>query len=341
VKRQLERVSPVAVLVWRGERIESRHRMAFAVADAAGALAHGHGDLSEAVLPRSAVKPLQALPLLESGAADRFSLTPVEIALACASHGGEPAHVSAVAGWLGRLGLGPDALECGAHPPSYGPAAEALAGRGEPPSSLHNNCSGKHAGMLTLARHLGVPTAGYVEADHPVQQRIAAILAEMADAGPLPAPAIDGCSVPSFPLTLRQLATAMARLADPARLRPELAAACRRVQNAMRAHPDMVAGTGRACTAIMTALPEVLVKTGAEGVYAAALPSRGLGIALKVEDGAGRAASVALLALLDALGALDEPARRAFEEIARPRLRNHRGVLVGRIEPAPGWPDLA
>jgi L-asparaginase II len=341
VKRHLERGSPVAVLVWRGQRIESRHRVAFAVADATGALVHGGGDLSEAVFPRSAVKPLQALPMLESGAADRFSLAPVEIALACASHGGEPSHVSAVAAWLARLGLGPDALECGAHPPSCGPAAEALARRGEPPSPLHNNCSGKHAGMLTLARHLGVPTSGYVEADHPVQQRIAALLAEMADAGPLPAPAIDGCSVPSFPLTLPQLATAMARLADPARLRPELAAACRRVQSAMRAHPDMVAGTGRVCTAIMTALPEVLVKTGAEGAYAAALPSRGLGIALKVEDGAGRAASVALLALLDALGALDEPARAALEEIARPKLRNHRGLLVGRIEPAPGWPDLA
>jgi L-asparaginase II len=341
VKRYLERASPVAVLVWRGERIESRHRAAFAVADAAGALVHGGGDLSEAVFPRSAVKPLQALPMLESGAADRFSLAPLEIALACASHGGEPAHVSAVAAWLARLGLGPDALECGAHPPSYAPAAEALARRGEPPSPLHNNCSGKHAGMLTLARHLGVPTAGYVEADHPVQQRIAVNLAEMAVAGPLPAPAIDGCSVPSFPLALPQLATAMARLADPIRLRPELAAACRRVQSAMRAHPDMVAGSGRACTAIMTALPEVLVKTGAEGVYAAALPSRGLGIALKVEDGAGRAASVALLALLDALGTLDEPARMALEEIARPKLRNHRGLLVGRIEPAPGWPDLA
>jgi L-asparaginase II len=332
---------PLAVLVWRGERIESRHRVAFAVADAAGALVHGGGDPSEAVFPRSAVKPLQALAVLEGGAADRFSLTPPEIALACASHNGEPAHVSAVAAWLGRLGLGADALECGAHPPSYGPAAEALARRGEPSSPLHNNCSGKHAGMLTLARHLGAPTGGYALPGHPVQQRIAAILAEMADAGPLPAPAIDGCGVPTFPLTLAQLAAAMARLADPARLRPELAAACRRVQGAMRAHPGMVAGTGRACTAIMTALPEVLVKTGAEGVYAAALPSQGLGIALKVEDGAGRAAPVAMLALLDAIGAIDEPARAALAELARPKLRNHRSVLVGRIEPAPGWPDLA
>ena len=341
MKRMSDDAGPAAILVWRGERIESRHRVAFAVADAAGALVHGGGDPSEAVFPRSAVKPLQALAVLEGGAADRFSLTPLEIALACASHGGEPRHVAAVAAWLGRLGLGLDALECGAHPPSHGPAAEALARRGEPPSPLHNNCSGKHAGMLTLARHLGVPTGGYVGAGHLVQQRIATILAEMADAHPLPTPAIDGCGVPTFPLTLPQLAAAMARLADPTRLRPELAAACRRVQGAMRAHPDMVAGTGRACTAIMTASPEILVKTGAEGVYAAALPSRGLGNALKVEDGAGRAASVALLALLDGLGAIDEPACAALAELARPKLRNHRGVLVGRIEPAPGWPDLA
>ena len=341
MKQGFEDAGSAAVLVWRGERIESRHRVAFAVADAAGALVHGGGDLSEAVFPRSAVKPLQALAVLESGAADRFALTPVEVALACASHNGEPSHVSAVAAWLCRLGLKPDALECGVHPPSYDPAAEALARRGEPPSPLHNNCSGKHAGMLTLACHLGVPTGGYALPGHPVQQRIAAILAEMADAGPLPEPAIDGCSVPTFPLTLPQLATAMARLADPGRLRPELATACRRVQSAMREHPDLVAGTGRACTAIMTALPDVLVKTGAEGVYAAALPSRGFGMALKVEDGSGRAAPVALLALLDALGAIDEPARATLDEIARPKLRNHRGLLVGRIGPAPGWPNLA
>jgi L-asparaginase II len=341
MKRDAEHANPVAVLVWRGERIESRHRVAFAAADSSGALVHGQGDLSEAVFPRSAVKPLQALAMLESGAADRFALTPAEIALACASHSGEPRQVSAVEAWLGKLGLGADALECGAHPPSYGPAAEQLARRGEPPSPLHNNCSGKHAGMLTLACHLDVPTAGYALPGHPVQQRIAAILAEMAGAGPLPSPAIDGCSVPTFPLTLPQLATAMARLADPAALRPELAAACRRVQSAMREHPYMVGGSGRACTAIMTALPKVLVKTGAEGVYAAALPARELGIALKVEDGAGRAAPVALLALLDALGAIDEPARTALEELARPKLRNHTDLPVGRIEPAAGWPDLA
>jgi L-asparaginase II len=188
---------PVAVLVRRGDRVESTHRVAYAVADSGGALLHHEGEVRRPVFPRSAVKPLQALAMLESGAADRFALTPLEIALACASHSGEPRHVSAVAAWLGRLGLGPDALECGAHPPSYGPAAEELARRGEPPSPLHNNCSGKHAGMLTLALHLGVPTGGYVEPGHAVQQRIAATLAEMAITGPLPPPAIDGCSVPT------------------------------------------------------------------------------------------------------------------------------------------------
>jgi len=333
-------LAPVGVVVLRGERVESWHRVSYAVADAGGRLQHASGATRRPVFPRSAVKPLQALALLESGAARRFGLARAELALACASHGGEAMHVAGVRRWLGRVGIAPVALACGAHPPLHAPSAERLLAAGRPPEPVHNNCSGKHAGMLTLARHLSTPLAGYEQADHPVQRLVAQTLAEMAGVAVLPEPAIDGCGIPAFPLSLAELATALARLADPQGLSPARRAACDEVRAAMSAHPELVAGSGRPCTRIMTAAPEVVVKTGAEGVYAAALPEHGLGLALKVEDGGGRAAPVALLALLEALGALRAEARAALAEIARPDLRNHARQIVGRIAPAPGWPAL-
>ena len=237
---------------------------------------------------RSAVKPLQALVLLESGAAQEFGVSQAELALACASHGGEPPHVELVRSWLARLGLDQGALECGSHPPSHGPSAERLIAAGPRRPARSTNCSGKHAGFLTVARHIGA-LAGYIAADHPVQRRVAAALAEMAGIDVLPEPATGSCGI-GLSMTLAQLATAMARLADPQALMAGRRAACREICGAMSAHPQLVAGSGRPCTAIMTAAPEVVVKTGAEGVYAAALPALGLGLALKVEDGGGRAA---------------------------------------------------
>ncbi len=332
---------PVAVLVRRGDRIESTHRVAYAVVDAAGAVLHHEGDIRRPVFARSSVKPLQALPLIESGAAERFAVSEQELALACASHGGEPMHTEIVAAWLARLGLDPSALECGAHAPSHEATARQLVEQRRPPSPLHNNCSGKHAGMLTLALHLGAPVAGYIAPDHPVQQRISALLAAISGASLAP-PAVDGCGVPTHAMPLAGLAMAMARLADPGQDpgAPGRAEACARVRAAMAAHPLLVAGSGRACSLIMAAAPGVLVKTGAEGVYVAALPERGLGLALKVADGAGRAAVVALMALLARLGALDPAADTALGDLAAPLLRNHAGTAVGRIEPAPGWPSV-
>jgi L-asparaginase II len=194
--------------------------------------------------------------------------------------------------------------------------------------------------MLTLARHLDAPLAGYSRAEHPVQRLIAQILRDMAGLAALPAPAIDGCGVPTWPIPLGRLAGALARFACPAALPAGRAEACARVQAAMLAHPQLVAGTDRACAEIMSAARDVLVKTGAEGVYAACLPRRRLGVVLKVEDGAGRAAPVALLALLRALGALDAGAAATLAGRMQPELRNHAGVVVGRIEPAVGWPAL-
>ncbi|HEX6111670.1 MAG TPA: asparaginase [Geminicoccaceae bacterium] len=329
---------PIGVLVWRGERVESEHRVAYVVADPDGRLLQSAGDVDRPVFPRSAVKPLQAIALVESGAAERFALTERELALACASHSGEPEHVRLVNAWLARLGLDGSALECGAHPPLHGPSAESLVTTGRSPERIHNNCSGKHAGMLTLARHLEVPVAGYSRADHPVQRRVADVLRAMTGLAELAPPAIDGCGIPAFAIALGPLAVAMARFAHPAGLPAARAQACARLQAAMRAHPYLVAGTDRACTEIMTAAPQVLVKTGAEGVYAACLPRRRLGLVLKVADGAGRAAPVALLALLRALDALDAQASTALAHRMRPELRNHAGVVVGHIEPVPGWP---
>ena len=329
---------PIAVLVWRGAHVESEHRVAYAVADSDGRLLRSAGDIDRPVFPRSAIKPLQALALVESGAAARFAVSERELALACASHSGEPEHVRLVAAWLARLGLDASALECGAHPPRYDQSAERLVAAGHSPERLNNNCSGKHVGMITLARHLGVPVAGYSRADHPVQRRITDILRAMTGLTDLAPPAIDGCGIPTFPIPLARLATAIARFAHPAGLPSTRAGACLRLQAAMRTHPYLVAGTDRACTDIMTVAPQVLVKSGAEGVYAAFLPKQRLGLVLKVADGANRAAPVALLALLQALRALDARASAALAHRMRPELHNHAGVVVGRIEPAAGWP---
>jgi L-asparaginase II len=329
---------PVAVEVTRGVRIESRHRVALMVVDAAGQVRLAVGDPDVRVFPRSAVKPIQAIPLIESGAADAFDLNAAELALACASHGGEAGHIETVTAWMKRLGLDPDDLACGAHLPSHLPSAAAMQRSGEAPTRAHNNCSGKHAGMLTTAVHLVEPTRGYEQPGHSVQQRVRAVLESMAGETMPPPPGVDGCGIPAWTVSLLGLARMAAHFADPADLAPSRRAAVQKLAAAMRAEPWYVAGTGRLCTAVIQAAPDVLVKTGAEGVYWAALPALGLGLGLKVEDGNARAAGPALVAALDALGALSEGALRTLEAFANPTLRNHAGDEVGEIRVATGWP---
>ena len=220
----------VAVEVVRGGRVESRHRVDACVVDATGATILAVGPVDVPVYPRSAVKPFQALPLVESGVADAFGVSDEELALACASHGGEPMHVERVAAWLARLGLQESDLACGPHPPLNAAAAAMLA-EGRRPTRLHNNCSGKHTGMLAACLHQGWPTAGYARPDHPLQRAIARELADLAGLSELAAPGTDGCSLPAFAMPLRALALAAARLATVAR--PALG----RVGRAMRAHP--------------------------------------------------------------------------------------------------------
>lgn len=299
-------VNPVLVEVLRGDTVESRHRGAAVVVDSTGRVVAAWGDVERPAFPRSAAKPLQALALVESGAADRFALSPRELALAAASHSGTPEHTATVEAWLHRIGLGPGELECAAHDPIDQSSARALIRAGRDASSLHNNCSGKHSGFLTVARHLGVPNEGYLRRDHPVQRMVTAVLGEMTgcDMAEMPC-GIDGCGIPAFALPLRALAHGMARLADPSCLTGARADAARRIVAAMAAHPFLVAGPDRFDTEIMTAIGSVIVKGGAEGVEIAIVRDRGLGLAVKMDDGAGRGAEVAMASLLHRFATAD------------------------------------
>ncbi|MEL6336057.1 MAG: asparaginase [Pseudomonadota bacterium] len=294
--------SAVLAALWRGGLLESVHTGAVAVCTADGTLIEGWGDPDRVILPRSACKMIQALPLVESGAADAARLGPEQLALACASHVGAAAHTDRVLAWLNSLGAAEDALRCGAHDPSDAAALAALAGG--PAGQRHNNCSGKHAGFVTLSRHLGAGPE-YVEIDHPVQRQVRLTIAEVCGEEPA-GYGIDGCSAPNFAVSLRALAAGVARFAVPDTLGDRRGSAARRLVEAMIAHPLLVAGETRPTTQLMRAAAgRAAVKSGAEGVFVAILPERGLGLALKVDDGAERAARAAVAALLARYGAID------------------------------------
>lgn len=324
---------PVVVEVTRGPLAESRHRVRAVAVRADGRVLHARGAVEEPVYPRSAVKSVQALPLVESGAADAFAVTPAELALASASHGGEPVHTQAVAAWLARIGLGVADLECGAHAP-YDPAtAEALARRGEAPTALHNNCSGKHTGFLATALHRGEPTRGYAGYDHPVQARLRAVVGEMADLDLSEAPwGVDGCAIPTIGMPLRALALCMARMADPSGLHSARAEAAARITAAWAAHPLLISGTATFDTDFMTAVgSRILTKAGAEGVCCAVVPEAGIGLAVKVEDGTTRAAGPAAAAVLRALGLIDAAEWERLGPVVEPPVKTRLGLTVGRV----------
>ena len=326
----------VEIEVTRGRIVESRHFGSAAVMRADGSIEASWGDIEAPVYARSAVKPIQALPLIESGAADRFGLGAEQIALACASHSGEPRHVATVRAWLRVVELDETALECGTHVPSRLPAYTELIRSGAEATPAYNNCSGKHTGFLTTAVHLGEPTRGYIAAEHPVQRRVSAIYSGLAgiDLASLPV-GTDGCGIPTYGVPLKNMALALARMADPSQLPEQRAQAIARIRNAMWDEPFMVAGTDRFCTAV-NGLPARLaaVKTGAEGVFCGMLPNAKLGIALKIDDGAGRAAEIAMAALLHRFGAIDD---RQLEGFQHPPVRNVVGLVVGEMRPSPRW----
>ncbi|MGD1878123.1 MAG: asparaginase [Kiloniellaceae bacterium] len=335
-----EAANPLLVEVTRGSQVESRHRAAVAVVDAAGSVVISAGDIDSPVYARSAIKSLQAIALVESGAADAFGCSAPELALACASHSGEAPHVAAVTVWLDRLGLSAADLECGPQLPGYEPALiELLAGGGQA-TAAHNNCSGKHSGFLTLARHLGVPTKGYVTYEHPVQQRILGVLEGMTGLDLSMAPrGVDGCGIPVIGIPLGNMALAMARLGAPDDQPEARQDACTRLRKAVAAHPFMVAGTGRFDTRVMEMTGEkAFTKTGAAGVYCAALPSLGLGVAIKVDDGAGRAAEILMGRLLAHFEILGEAEAARLGGLFIEPILNRAGHRVGEVRPAPRIP---
>lgn len=332
--------NPIIAEVTRGGIIESRHTGAYAVMDGDGRLVASAGDIDRAIFPRSAIKAFQCLPVVESGAADRFGFTDEDIALACSSHNGEAPHVRVAGGMLAKAGMTEAQYECGAHWPYELSAQHEMLRRDEEPRAIHNNCSGKHAGMLALARHLKAPAEGYTRIDHPVQRAVAKAMGEICDIAIDAQPhGVDGCSVPTWAVPLRNLALGFARFGSGKGLGAARAAACRRIVAAVRAYPFMVAGSNRFCTRLMEEVPRAFVKTGAEGVFCGAIPHAGLGLALKCDDGAHRASETAMAALMASLPVWSDTERRALAGFAATDLRNWRKIHVGDVHAAIGGAD--
>ncbi|MGR3761406.1 asparaginase [Roseobacteraceae bacterium NS-SX3] len=320
--------------VWRGALLESLHLGHAVICDGSGQILRSWGNPAAVIYPRSSAKMIQALPLLTSGAAARYGLGSEQLALACASHNGAQIHTERVNAWLDQLGLSDDDFRCGPQEPADRPARDALIKADKSPCQVHNNCSGKHAGFLTLGQYLGTGP-DYIDIGHPVQQ---ACLAAFEDATGMDSPGygIDGCSAPNFSTTVEGLARAMAWFATAQDRADRASEAAQQLVAAMTAHPELVAGEGRACTRLIRAMGgKVAVKTGAEAVFVAIIPEQRLGIALKVTDGATRASECAIAALLSGLGVL-EPEHPAARSYMNAPLLNRRGIDCGSIRPAAG-----
>lgn len=324
------------VHVIRGGLVESIHRGDLAVVDWQGNLLYSVGNPREKVtFIRSSSKPIQALTVVESGAIEHFGLDDAEIAVMCASHGGEEEHVNTVRSILTKIGLSEAALQCGTHLPSHKPTGEAMRRAGLTPTEIHCNCSGKHSGMLALCRYMGWDVSDYADLAHPVQQ---AMLHKMARFADMPAEDIltgtDGCGVPVFGLSVYHMAKAFARLANPSLMAHAEQAAAARVTKAMMKYPFNVAGTGRICTDLMTVADgKVFSKSGAEGVYCAGVPELGLGIALKAEDGNGaRCSAPSIVEALRQLNVLDADMLEKLKQQANPTLYNHRKQAIGEVK---------
>lgn len=326
---------PLQIEVTRGTLVESAHRAHAAVVDSGGSVLYAAGDPDRVTFLRSSAKPLQALAMVESGAAERFGFTDREIAVMCASHAGEPFHVAAVQSILRKIGLDEGALACGTHAPGHGPSAAALVRAGESPRKIHNNCSGKHASMLTICRHEGWQIEEYTAPVHPVQVRLRQVLAEMAGVAPDDVyVAVDGCNAPVFAIPLRHIARAFATLAKPAAVQPIREAAIQRISRAMRAHPEMVDGTGGFTTNLMRVAGENIVsKSGAEGLFCAGALSQGWGIAIKMEDGSARGHPILVPELLAALRVISADQSERLRELHAPGVLNTAGVTVGEVRP--------
>ena len=327
------------VEVTRNGTVESRHFGAAVVCDFKGDVVESWGDIESLVFPRSALKPLLAIVLVESGASDQYALSNAELSLACSSHQGEQMHQNLVASWLNRLGLTEDHLACGAVLPEHTESAHQLLVAGQQGCRLHHNCSGKHTGLLTTTLHLELPLDGYHLLEHPIQQLSLDILSDLADIDLKQYPmGIDGCGLPAPTMPLLQLARATARFANPVDLSEYRAQAIYRLHEAITNEPLYIAGQGTVVSELNEVTTgSVLAKTGAEGIVTAALPERGLGIALKIADGNARARSVALLAILDYMGALSDEEKNKLQAHISPAIVNSRDLVVGEIRQAASW----
>ena len=324
---------PMAQL-WRGGMLESTHLGHAVICDGSGQIVEAWGNPARMIFPRSSCKMLQALPLVESGAADAAGLSGAQLALSCASHQGAALHVTAVRDWLAALGLGEADLRCGSHEPYDKAERNRLIKTDDSPCQFHNNCSGKHAGMLTYTRHVGAGPE-YVDPAHPLQRAILEAF-EATTGETSPGFGIDGCSAPNFACTVEGLARAMAFFAAAPESGTARERAAHRLTRAMASFPEFVAGEGRACTILMREMGgRVAVKTGAEAVFIAILPEQQLGIALKIEDGNSRASEAAIAALLQRCGVLPAPAAARYTHA--PQI-NCRGTTTGHLQLAPGFP---
>ncbi len=320
------------VEVWRGPLRECVHVGHAVICDASGQIVEAWGDPDAVIYPRSSCKMVQALPLVESGAADAFGLGKEHLALACSSHRGAAMHTDRVAGWLAILGLGESDLRCGPQEPTDTEARNRLVRDGFKPCQIHNNCSGKHSGFLTFTKHVGAGPE-YVEVSHPLQAAIRTTIEEVTGIDS-PAHGTDGCSAPSFATTLHGLARAMAFFASASGGRSVREGAAVRLVEAMMQHPELVSGTGAATTELMRALGgKGAVKSGADGVYTAILPGRRLGVALKLMDGSDKAKSSAMAAILIRLGLLDATHPTALRYVNTTE-RNRRGLVTGTMKAA-------
>lgn len=325
------------VHVTRGGLVESVHYGDVAVVDADGRLlAYAGAPREKFAFWRSSAKPFQAIPVVESGVVEEYGLTEKEMAIFNASHNGEAFHTDAVLSILAKIGLDESYLQCGVHAPLYAPRAAELKAAGIEPSSKHNNCSGKHSGMLSLNQKLGADPSYYTELRHPVQQAMLQSVSEFTGMAAEDIPiGIDGCGVPVHGLSVYHMAVAWARLVNPKGMKDSRQEAAKRIRTAMMKYPEMVAGTERLCTALMAAAPgKIVAKSGAEAVYGFAIPELGIGMSLKIADGGSRATNAAVIGVLRQLNYFSEKELETLASFEVRTLKNHRGDHIGEIKPA-------
>lgn len=323
------------VQVCRGDMVESIHKGHIAVVNAEGELLYSKGDVKKKVYARSSMKPIQAIPLVETGAADYFHFNEADLSLACASHSGEDQHTNRVVSILERAGLQTTDLQCGVHNPRWEDAYKALIRAGKPVTALYNNCSGKHSGMLATAAYMKETIADYYQLHHPVQQRILEVISDVAE---IPKSeieiGIDGCGVPVHGIPLEKVAYCYAKMANPSGMSEKRAAAAKRITQAMMAAPEMVGGTDRFCTDYMrVAAGRAIGKAGAEAVYCIGDLETGIGIAIKIDDGGGRATYPVAVEVLKQLGMLNEEQLEQLKTYHYPQLKNARQEIIGQLKP--------